>query len=1138
MSRFIATNLSRPGSRFSNISSHPVFQSVVFMRLFLFLGMLMGALLLLAPTSRAQVSAAISGRVTDPTGATVSGADVTARNMETGEKRSTVTDDAGRYWIPAIPVGMYEVHVTKPNFQEQVQAGIHLAVGQEANLDFAMRLGQVSEQIKVESDAPIVNVTPADISGLVGEQQVKDLPLNGRSYDELMTLDPGVVNFTWEKTGGIGVSNSTAANMFSVAGNRPQQNLFLLNGIEYTGAAENNMQPGGVSGQMLGVDSVREFNLLTNAYGAEYGKHPGGQVTIITQGGTNNWHGSVYEYVRNNIFDAPNFFDQGSAPPFRRNQFGGSLGGPIQKGKTFFFANYEGFRQSLHQTSTAYVPDASVRSCIGVSGCIVFTNGGLTKPVTVGSNCPATQPQNTKCLNEIYSLLNLWPVANGPDVLNMDGSPSGIAPASYNPLQSIRDDFGTLRADRVLSNADSLAAVYTIDDSADQTATAINPFMSDTTSLREQVLSLEETHTFSPILLNTLRFGFSRAAYFFTGEPTPGTPAATLSGFLSGLQIGAVVVGGSAASNPMAQIALAGSNNGSNLNVHRNLFTWEDQVAMTQGHNQFKVGVWFQRFQSNENLALSQYGQATFPSLTTFLQGSFGTGSFLIDPASTPLSWRSLFSAFYVEDVVRVSPKFTLSLGFRGEFSTGWNEAYGRASNFTFTNGVINTQPSVGTSVFTSNRATFLPEPRIGLAWSPIGRKTVLRASFGMYNDLQDALGYRTDQNAPFNTTYTIPNLTLDRFPLPLPIVPVSAGTASPAGAKIVPGGVQPDLYTPTVISYSLKIEQEITPNTSITIGYLGSHGYHELISIDMNIPPQVVCPDPKCPAPPNNVLPPGTIYTPPPATRANPLLANTYSWFSEGNSLYNAMIVDVNHRFSKGLTFRGSYTWSKALDNGDSLNATAAANAPALVQNPLNIRGDRGPATYDVRNLGVLNASYDLPFGKGKPLLNGVSGWGNGFVSGWTVNSIVTVQGGFPFTPQLSFNPSNDGDTRNPVRPSWNTNPPAGPLILGNSTRWFNPAFFTVPAPGTFGNVGRNVLTGPGLGTWDFSVLKDTHLFERFNLQFRAEIFNLLNRVNLDTPNLIVFTSATGTPSPVAGTFTSTSTTSRQVQFGLKLLW
>ena len=541
---------------------------------------LLAIALLRVPQAWAQVSsAAISGRVTDPSGATVSGAAIVAKNVETGEARSTVTDDAGHYWVPSLAVGEYEVHVTKQGFQEQVRGGIHLVVGQEASVDMALKLGQVSEQVKVNSDAPVVSVTAADISGVVGEQQIKDLPLNGRSYDQLMTLNPNVVIFTSEKTGGIGVSNSTAANMFSVAGNRPQQNIFLLNGIEYTGAAENNMQPGGTSGQMLGVDAVREFNMLSDTYGAEYGKHPGAQVTIVTQSGTNQWHGSVFEYVRNNVLDAPNFFDPGAAPPFRRNQFGGAMGGPIQKDKTFVFANYEGFRQSLHQTSKSFVPDASARS-------------GVIVPL--GSGC-LTAAQ-AACAAEVTSLLNLWPVANGPDVLN-GGTPSGIAENFANPLQTIREDFGTARVDHIFSDKDSAGAIYTVDDSADQTATYINPYMADTTNLREQVLSLQETHVFSPTILNTARVGFSRASYYFTGEPTLGTPAATVSGFLPGLQVGAVVVGGSAASNPAAQIALAGSNNGSNLDLHRNLFTYEDQVSWTKGRHQFKFGAWFQRFQ-------------------------------------------------------------------------------------------------------------------------------------------------------------------------------------------------------------------------------------------------------------------------------------------------------------------------------------------------------------------------------------------------------------------------------------------------------------------------------------------------------------------------------------------------------------
>ncbi|MGC2245677.1 MAG: carboxypeptidase-like regulatory domain-containing protein, partial [Terriglobales bacterium] len=296
---------------------------------------------LCAPLS-AQVSASLSGSVTDQSGAAISGATVTAIDVDTGMSRTVPTGQSGRYELLALPVGLYEVCVTKSGFAEGIRSGIRLVVGQEASVDLSLRVGQVSQQVKVTEDAPVVNLTTQDISGLVGEQQVKDLPLNGRSFDLLLTLNPGIVNFTWEKTGGTGVSNSTTGNNFAVSGNRPQQNLFLLNGVEFTGAAENNMQPGGASGELLGVEAVREFNVQRDSYGAEYGKRPGGQVSIVTQSGSNQLHGSVYEFLRNNALDAPNFFDQGSAPPFERNQFGAALGGPIRINKTFLFANYEG----------------------------------------------------------------------------------------------------------------------------------------------------------------------------------------------------------------------------------------------------------------------------------------------------------------------------------------------------------------------------------------------------------------------------------------------------------------------------------------------------------------------------------------------------------------------------------------------------------------------------------------------------------------------------------------------------------------------------------------------------------------------------------------------------------------------------
>ncbi len=1057
-------------------------------------GTLLAALFMAASPALAQVSASISGAVLDPSGAALANATIVVKNTETGAARSALADARGQYVVALLPVGVYDVRAEKSGFQSETHEGIHLAVGEQAVVDFVLPLGEVRQQVTVTGEAPMIAATPERTSGLVGEKQLKDLPLNGRSYDELLTLNPGIVNYTWEKTGGVGISNSAVGNMFAVSGRRPQENLFLLNGVEFTGAAEINMQPGGTSGELLGVDAVREFNVLQNTYGAEYGKRPGAQVIVVTQSGTNQVHGSAFEFLRNSVLDARNFFDHGTIPPFQRNQFGGSLGGPVRKDRTFLFGNYEGFRQHLGLSDVTLVPDNNARS-----GFLPDASGSL---VNVGI-APGVAP-----------LLELWPAPNGPEL------GGGIAEAFSHPRQTIREDFGTTRLDHIFSSRDSLSAVYTIDDSADRTPTS-NPLSLDIESLREQVLSAEETHVFSSALVTTARLGFSRAAYFYTGMPTVNVP-----GFVAGRPVGAVVIGGSASPNSASQISLAGSNIGSNLRIARNLFTYEDRLAMTRGRHVLSLGLWFERVQSNENLALSQYGQASFSSLQSFLEGDVTT--FLAVPVPTPLGWRSIEGAWFVQDTIRLNPHLTLSLGFRDEFTNGWNEARGRASNYVFdASGVIVTQPRVAPSVFTENRARFLPQPRVAFAWSPFGAgKTVLRAGFGLYNDLQDALGYRLDQNAPFNTTFTIKNVPLSA----LPIVP---GAPLPTGAKVAPAGVQPDLATPTIESYTLEIQQRVAPNTVLSVGYVGSHGYHEIVSLDANEPLPVICPAAPCPA----NLPPGTSYIPPGAPLANPVLANTWSWFSEGTSSYNALRVELERRVSAGLTFRGAYTWSKTLDNGDTLNGSAAANAPGLVMNPRDINADWGLATFDVRQVGVMSWTYELPFGRGKNFLNMFGGWQNLLASGWRLNGIATLQSGFPFTPQLSFNPSNNGDTRNPVRPSWN---PAfsAPVILGTPDRFFDPRAFIVPANGTYGNVGRDVLIGPGLSTFDLSLLKDTRLSEKLNLEFRGEFFNLLNHPNFNTPNLIVFTSPAGIPSSAAGVITSTSVPSRQIQFALKLLW
>ncbi|MDE3179803.1 MAG: carboxypeptidase regulatory-like domain-containing protein [Acidobacteriota bacterium] len=1046
------------------------------------------------PRVRAQAEASITGTVSDSSGASVPGATVTVRDVENGFSRKVVTDATGEYNAASLPLGRYDMTAEKQGFDTEVKTGLTLVVGEKAVVNLTLRLGEMKQLVTVKDEGPVVNVTTQATSGLVGEREVKELPLNGRSYDELMTLNPGIVNYTAERTGGVGGSNSAVGNMFAVSGRRPQENLFLLNGIEYTSASEINLTPGGASGELLGVDAVREFNVLSDTYGAQYGKRSGAQVNIVTTSGNNELHGTVYEFLRNSGLDARNFFDQGPIPPFERNEFGGALGGPIQKNKTFIFGNYEGFRQSLGLSDVTLAPDSDARL-----GLLPGPNGALV---------------NVGVAPGVRSLLSLWPVQNGPDL------GGGIGEAFSHPVQTIREDFGTTRLDETFSNHDSLVGVYTIDDSADWTPTA-NPFSVTPENLREQVVSLEETHVFSSTALNTAELGFSRGGYYFTGISTVSAP-----GFIQGAPVAAIVVGGGTAVNAASQLTAAGTNVGADFIADRNLFTFTDHVDMSKGVHQLSMGVWFQRIQANDKMAANQYGQASFSSLTSFLKGAIST--FTAVPSSTLMGWRSLEGTFFVQDAIKLRPDLELRVGFRDEFTNGYNEAFGRASNFLFSpGGVIESQPHVGDSVFTVNNARFLPEPRVGFAWDTFGKgKTVIHAGFGIYYNLLDNLSYRLDQNPPFNTTVVLKNQQVSS----LNIVP---GTALPSGSLISPAGVQPNAQTPGVAKYSLEIEQQIAPRTMLSVSYVGSRGYHEMLQLDANEPAPTICPAASCRA----TVAAGTIYYPKGAPLANPDVANTTTWVSEGESSYNALQVDVNHHFDHGLQLRGVYTYSKSLDDGAAWSSSVAANTPAYVMYPGDPMLDWGLSPFDVRQQAAIDGAYDLPVGRRKLFLSQYHGWREKLVSGWTLTGITTLQSGFPFSPQLGFNPTNNGDTRNPIRPSYN---PAftGNNILGNPNQYFNPNAFMVPVSGTYGNVGRDPLIGPGIAALDLGLTKNTSISERVHLQFRAEFFNIFNHTNFNTPNTVVFTSNSTTPSPTAGVVNSTSTTSRQIQFGLKLIW
>jgi Carboxypeptidase regulatory-like domain/TonB-dependent Receptor Plug Domain len=1050
--------------------------------------------------AHAQVTAGISGQVKDASGAAVRDANVTVKSLESGTTRVSATGADGSFRFLSLPLGPQEIKVEKTGFKAADRTGVNLEVGQEAVVNLRLEVGDVAQTITVAAEALVVNTTPNSISGMVGERDVKELPLNGRSFDNLVSLNPGAINYTSMKSANTTTSDG---NSFSVAGRRPQDNLYLLNGIEYTGTSQLAVTPGGVSGYMLGIDAVREFNLLTDTYGAEYGKRAGGQVVIVTQSGTNALHGSLFEFLRNSALDAPGIFDQGTVPPFRRNQFGGALGGPLKKNRLFLFGNYEGFQQSLAVSNVSVVPDEQARL------------GLLPNAVGVYTQVPN--------LNKaMLPFTALWPTPNGPELL-VNGLPTGTKLAFYNPKNLIHEDFGTLRTDYNLRDRDRLSAAYTIDD-GNSVIPLPDPLFASALHLNAQVASVEEVHVVSPHILNTFRAGFSRAGFNYDSATLATFPSSLA--FVTGAQPGGITIN--------SGVTAAGGNVNAGVWNRRNLFTYTDGVQIVRGIHQISAGVWLQRVQDNEDIASRRLGTAAFNTLTTFLQGTLT--NFQVVPNHNELGWRSLFGAWYVQDSIKLRQNLTIQAGLRQEFTTGWNEESGRAGNYiTDASGVLLTTPHIGDSAFTQNNATRLFSPRVGLAWDVFGNgKTAVRAGFGTYYSLIDALSFLLSSLPPYNGSASFTGSLPSLLPITANVpVPPSCGPGVPAPCTTyAPQGVQANAKTPTVEEWNFSVQQQLDSNTALRFAYVGSHGYHGLLSIDPNTVPAQICDSPSgCTAggtgTTKSTVPQGAEYIPVTATRPNPYLSAGFFWYTEGNSSYNAFQTDLTRRLSRGLQFRANYTWSKNLDMNSGLTGAQAQNQAQMILNRNNLRRDWGPSALNVTSQSSLSATYELPF-------RGAGGWGK-LVRGWQVNSIVTLLTGFPFTPQLGSNRSGDGNTRNPDRPSVN---PAfsGPVILGTQSQWFNPNAFVVPAPGTWGNVGRGVYTGPGLADVDLSVFRNIALSERFHLQFRSEFFNLLNRTNLGTPNATVFSGTSINPS--AGLITTLATMPRQIQFGLKLIF
>src|SRR5437870_1668799 len=740
-------------------------------------------------------TATILGTVRDTSGALIPGVSITIKHTDSGLTRTVTSSETGNYTAPALPVGPYEVTAMIPGFKQQVRSGINLVVGQQAVVDLTLEVGAAAEQITVSEEAPLVAATTSSTSGLISEQAIKDLPLNGRSFDQLLTMNVGVSNSSTNT-----LNNGWTA--FSVAGKRPETNRFVINGIDYIGGNAPGLfiTPSGAGGQLLGVDAVREYNVLQHTYGAEYGKRAGGQISIVTSSGTNQWHGSAFEFLRNNALDARNFFDQTtSTPPFKRNQFGGTLGGPIKRDKLFLFGNYEGFQQRLALSQLAIVPDNCARQ-----GLMSTASGACGGPV------PNLKAGMLPFVNAF------WPAPNGNEFL-VNGQGSGAAQFFSNAPQAVRENFGMLRFDYVASSKDTFFANYT-NDHGRRDVSQIDPNFVQVANLHPQTLGLQETHVFSPNVLNSVTVGLSRSWSTLVTNPAVSIPSNLI--FLTGGNPGSVIIGGGATTVVASAYTPA---NGTNLAVGaRNHFTYADDLHITKGKHSWSMGVWVQRVHQNQaGAAQASAGNFAYPTVLAMLQDQ--PSQMIINRAPMGVGYRTTEGAWYVQDEMKLRSNLTLRLGLRDEMTNGWNEVAGRCANLVFdkSTGLPLTDPLIGSSCLTENNAKALLQPRVGLAWDPTGTGSwAVRAGFGIHNDLQDNLAFRLDSTPPFNPRVVLSGPMLPQVPIN-PAVPMPPNcnaqlVAARANCAIYSvGGVEPTMHTPTVQQWSLALERHHTESRS-----------------------------------------------------------------------------------------------------------------------------------------------------------------------------------------------------------------------------------------------------------------------------------------------------------------------------------
>ncbi|MBI4456647.1 MAG: TonB-dependent receptor [Acidobacteria bacterium] len=1019
--------------------------------------------------SLAQTTATITGTVKDDTGAVLPGVSVVLKHVDTGRTRTVVTDDAGRYSAPNLELGNYELQAELTGFQTAVRSGIKLSVGQEAVLDFVMKVGQISERVVVSGEAPLVQTTSSTLTGLVDDKKIRDLPLNGRDFSQLATLQAGV--YAPPSMGQSISSIFGAGPRISISGARPNQNNFLLDGSDVQDATGRT--PAGVSGTTLGVETVREFTVLTSIYSAEYGKVAGGVINAVTKSGTNELHGTVFEFLRNDNLDARNFFDR-TKPEFKRNQFGFTAGGPIRKDRTFFFGSYEGLRDRLGLTSRETVLTPEARQGIFPGGRVVPVN-------------PRVKPY-----------LDLYPLPT-PGGRNFG---DGRAEFIRGVNQPTEEDYFLVKVDHNLSSSDSIFVRYSFDDSA---ITVQRPFpgFQDEGKTRRQFTTIEEKKVISASLLNEFRFSFNRNIYGVGTRQTI-TLDPSLS-FVPGTLMGQLDVGG---------LSTYGYNGRQDRFLTQNLFEYIDNVSYTRGRHSFRFGGQLKRIQFNAVSAFMQNGRWAFTSVDSFLRGQTFQLDIMVPGSDTNRGFRQVYFGTYIQDDVKLTPTFTLNLGLRYEFSTEPTEVNGKVANLVHP--LTDKEVSVVETLY-ENPCLKCLSPRVGFAWDVFGdAKTALRGGFGIFYNVL----------LPTDWIFSATNLP-PFFKRPLLFSPPGFPSVPEALASVAipPFGldfIDSKPAQPYLLKYNLNIQRQILPDLVVTVGYSGSRTVHSGRQQNLNINQFQILPD-------------GRKFFPVGALRFNPIFSAYAFKVFDSTTTYNALQLSVNKRFSHGLEFQLSYTFSKSMDETSGHSGSGESTGTTIgSMDPHDRSRDYALSGFHVKNAATFNFSYTLPIK--------VSGALDRLVGGWQVNGILTLADGSPINMINSVDRSRAGNSTVTQglhdRPDLKSGGNNNPFKDRDPNNYWDGAQFQLQEPGFFGNLGRNTGIIPGIATFDFSLIKNISIDERRTIQFRSEFFNIFNRANFGLPSNTVFQDTSGIPSSTFGRITTTNTTARQVQLALKFLF